>query len=270
MTFLEINAVHYHVEVKGQGPALVLLHGFSGSMQNWYHLADQLQSRFTTILIDIPGHGKSDKPPTAERYQIEQIAHDTATLIAQVSEAPVHLLGYSMGGRLALYLAVHYPELFKSLILESASPGIESLVEREARYIRDTELASQILHNGVEWFVDYWEGISLFSSQKTLPRAIFGLQRAQRLSNDPVGLANSLRGMGTGKQPSLWSALPRLTLPVLLIAGCLDEKYIRITRSMCSHLTRSEKALVADAGHNVHLEKPGMFYEMVNRFLMQL
>lgn len=266
MSFLSLQHTRYHLAIAGQGSPLLLLHGFAGSIQNWDSLIATLQANFRVIAIDILGHGLSDKPPDVERYRIERVAEDMATLLLKLGNHPVHLLGYSMGGRLALYLAVHYPELIQSLVLESSSPGILSPAERENRTQQDAHLASEILQNGIEWFVEYWEQIALFASQKALPTEAYLAQRQQRLHNDPLGLANSLLGMGTGQQPPLWGALPQLVFPTLLIAGQLDSKYIQINQSMAEYLPNVETHFVENAGHNVHLEDSAQFLKAINHF----
>lgn len=266
MSFLSLHHARYHLAVTGQGSPLLLLHGFAGSIQNWDSLIATLQANFRVIAVDILGHGLSNKPSDVERYRIECVAQDMATLLCKLGNHPVHLLGYSMGGRLALYLAVHYPELIQSLVLESSSPGILSPIERENRAQQDAHLASEILKKGIEWFVDYWEQIALFASQKALPTEVYLTQRQQRLHNDPLGLANSLLGMGTGQQPSLWEALPQLALPTLLIAGQLDRKYIQINQNMAEYLPNGETCFVENVGHNAHLEDPAQFLETITNF----
>ena len=126
MTHVTINEIAYDVTVTGDGPALVLLHGFAGAAENWAELIPFLSAYFQIIAIDIIGHGSSDRPSDSARYRMDYAARDIVDLFAILTNDPVHLLGYSMGGRLALYLAVHYPRHLRSLILESASPGLAS------------------------------------------------------------------------------------------------------------------------------------------------
>ena len=135
---------------------------------------------------------------------------------------------------------------------------------------RDHHLADQIEAKGIEWFVDFWEGLPLWDSQRTLSAAVLSAQRRQRLGNDPLGLANSLRGMGSGAQPSLWEELPRLKLPTQLIVGGLDRKFLRINREMAAAMPRAVLKVVPNVGHRVHLENPRALNETVLSFLRGL
>ena len=173
-----------------------------------------------------------------------------------------------MGGRLALFLALTYPQRFRSLILEGASPGLASEREREARRRSDgVPWQTEIEAKGLAWFVEYWERLPLWETQGQLPRAALEAQGRQRLRNDAVGLANSLRGMGTGAQPNLWPLLPRLTLPTLLLVGDRDEKYRRINERMLSQIPNGRLQLIPEAGHNTHLENPMDFEDAVRLFV---
>jgi 2-succinyl-6-hydroxy-2,4-cyclohexadiene-1-carboxylate synthase len=259
MTTLTINEINYHVKVQGSGVPLVLLHGFTGSMESWSPLAEILAQYYTVIRVDLLGHGATDAPLDPGRYRMEAATPDLVKLLHALSAAPVNLLGYSMGGRLALYLAVHFPEMVRSLILESASPGLADPAEREARRARDDALADRIEREGIERFVDYWQNLPLFASQRRLPAETQADLRAQRLQNRPIGLANSLRGMGTGVQPSLWTDLPRLAIPVLLLVGELDAKFLRIAEDMEVGIRRARLKIIPDAGHTTHLENPDVF-----------
>ena len=241
---------------------LLLLHGFTGSRQNWAAHLPAFVDNFDVMTVDIVGHGRSPSPPDPAAYKMERVA---AQIMASVAQ-PITLLGYSMGGRLALYIAVHYPHLVKRLILESSSPGLATAVERQVRKQRDDVLANWIEANGIEAFVNRWETLSLWESQKQLPIEKREALRQQRLQNNPVGLANSLRGMGTAVQPSLWHKLPNLTMPILLIVGELDTKFITIGQQMVALMSNGQLEVVAGAGHMVHLERPLPFQQLVCEF----
>ena len=159
-----------------------------------------------------------------------------------------------MGGRLALYLALRYPGRLRSLILESASPGLADDTERTQRHRRDQALAHRIQAEGIGWFVDYWERLPLWASQAKLSAEILAAQRQQRLGNSALGLANSLRGLGTGAQPNLWPHLPALQLPALLLAGTADDKFRGVNQAMAARLPDARLRLIPSAGHNTHLE----------------
>ena len=259
MIRLMVNGHHYHVDVSGSGFPIILLHGFTGDTSTWQVLRHSLETSFQVIAIDIIGHGKSDKPSKVTPYYMENVARDIIHVMDSLSLRQAHLLGYSMGGRLALYLGLYYPDRFSSLILESASAGLVTEEEREERRIRDNILADKIEANGITWFVDYWEQLSLWESQKTLAQEILETQRSQRLQNNPEGLANSLRGMGKGVQPNLWDMLPNLTLPIHLIVGEYDTKFLQINHEMAQQIPNVTMAMIKGAGHTAHLENPFEF-----------
>jgi len=265
---VQINGVNYHIERTGYGPTLLLLHGFTGSGQSWQPYLKDFTPYLHVVTIDLLGHGRSDAPVDSARYGMEYAARDVVEVIDRIDVKPVHLLGYSMGGRLALYIAIHYPDRVARLILESTSPGLRDSSERQQRCDADDRLAEFLETEGIVKFVNYWENIPLFASQKRLPLAVQAAQREQRLQNNPQGLAGSLRGMGTGRQPSLWDQLTSLDSPTQLIAGGLDTKFLVIAQQMHMHLPESRLTISSNAGHAVHLEDSGMFTTCVLDFLM--
>ena len=156
MPKIRVNDVQYYYRRRGIGPPLVLLHGFSGSSFSWATLTDALAQRMDIITIDLLGHGHTGSPQSADRYAIEYAAQDITAIVDHLGFDRFSLLGYSMGGRLALYLAHRFPELTKALILESASPGLKTKAEREERRQRDNALADRIEQDGIGSFVDFW------------------------------------------------------------------------------------------------------------------
>ncbi len=267
MTRLHVNDGQLNVEVVGDGPPLVLLHGFTGCAANWRSHMALFAKRFQTVAIDLLGHGDSDSPTDSERYRMERCAEDLLAVFDQLGLPRVNLLGYSMGGRVALHVAAAHPERLAALILESASPGLADPAERRARVASDEALASRIEREGLEAFVNDWEWLPLFASQSRLPMSARDGLRAQRLRNNPRGLANSLRSLGTGAQIPLWDRLPELQTPTLLIAGVLDQKFAAIAGSMAEALPKARLALVSEAGHTVHFEQPEVFDKLVLEFL---
>lgn len=267
MTRVCVNGVHLNVESRGQGPALLSLHGFTGSLRSWDGLSRALADRFTVVAVDLLGHGLSDSPLDPQRYAAEHAVRDLVSLLQALGQPRAHVLGYSMGGRAALQLALEHPEIVRSIILESASPGIEAASERDERVRGDHALAELIEREGVEAFVDRWERVPLFASQSSLPPAVQLAQREARLRSTAAGLAGSLRGLGAGAQPALYDRLGGLRMPVLLIAGALDEKYSRLAARMASAVPSARVVVVAGAGHNVHLERPEEFNRLVADFI---
>ncbi|UOF90239.1 2-succinyl-6-hydroxy-2,4-cyclohexadiene-1-carboxylate synthase [Fodinisporobacter ferrooxydans] len=262
-----VNGISLHVERYGNGPVLLVLHGFTGSMENWRPFVEAWQTSCHVVLVDIIGHGQSDKPADWTRYSMKRAVEDLRGLFAVLQIEKAHVLGYSMGGRLALSFAVAYPNLLESLILESSSPGLDNDIERQERKRRDDLLADRIERIGVPAFVQEWEKNPLFSSQQSLPEEVRLTIRAQRLQNDPIGLANSLRGMGTGAQPSWWEHLAHLEVPVLLATGELDTKFTGIATEVRSRLKDARHITVPECGHAVHVEQSKIFGTIVMEFL---
>jgi len=265
--FISSNGIMYHVEVVGEGEPIVFLHGFTGDLTTWYQITRMLRNRYKCVLIDLIGHGKTDSPEGFLRYNLETVSQDIMQILDVLHITKTHLLGYSMGGRLALATAVLFPTRIASLILESSSPGLRTEKERAERRNSDELLASQIEKDGVERFIDYWENIPLFASQKTLTREQQQEIRKQRLGNNPVGLANSLRGMGTGAQLSYWERLHEIHVPTLLICGELDQKFCTIAKEMSTRIQTAKVEKVEDTGHAIHVEQPQFFGKIVDEFV---
>jgi 2-succinyl-6-hydroxy-2,4-cyclohexadiene-1-carboxylate synthase len=267
MPTVEANGLAFHVAERGAGEPLVLLHGFTGSSASWWPVADRLAECHRVLAIDLIGHGQSSAPGDPSRYSFELALDDLSAVARHLQIAPATWLGYSMGGRLALGLTLRDRQLVSALILESASPGIADAAERARRHDDDEAMALEIEQHGVEAFVAAWERRPLWNSQSSLASTARARQRAIRLRNRPAGLANSLRGMGQGAQPSLWSSLSEITAPTLIIAGALDAKFAAIAPRMADAMPSARVALAPEAGHAVHLEAPAFFSEQAMSFL---
>ena len=272
--FVQVDSIRPGIEQRGEarksGPTLVMLHGFTGSAAGWGSHLDTLAAYGRVIAFDLPGHGQSDAPDDPQCYTIEYCEQYILAALRSfgVNQGEAVLLGYSMGGRIALYTA--FSGFFRALVLESASPGLEDPAEREQRRFSDEALAASIERDGVQAFIDRWEKLPLFASQSTLPLEAREALRRQRLNNRASGLAQSLRGVGTGAQPPLHARLPALRMPVLLIAGELDTKFTAIARSMAQALPQSQLCIVPGAGHAVHLEQPEQFDSLVGDFILAM
>ncbi|WP_226670281.1 2-succinyl-6-hydroxy-2,4-cyclohexadiene-1-carboxylate synthase [Metabacillus litoralis] len=266
---MKIRGIEYHVEVttnNEDADTLVLLHGFTGSTKSWIEVVKEFPS-YNILLIDIIGHGETESPLDSSRYTMKEVVEDIVTILDNLHLDRVYMLGYSMGGRLALSFATAYPKRVKRLILESSSPGIDDSVLREDRKHADQKLAEEITRKGIVEFVNKWENIPLFLSQKRLPAEKRERIRKQRLKNSPVGLSNSLMGMGTGTQPSLWTKLSCLKIPVLILCGEQDKKFCEIAKKMQNLLENSIIKEINSTGHAIHVEQPHFFGKIVNEFL---
>lgn len=263
----QINGLSFNVESTGNGPTIVAFHGFTGCIRTWDNLVKDAKDKYTVITIDMLGHGDSDSPTNPDRYDIYNCIKDVDTILSQLRVEKVNWLGYSMGGRVALAIAMALPKQTASLTLESASPGLAQTEERNTRIEQDSNLANWINEFGVNEFVAYWENLPLFASQKYLPTSQQDAHRAQRLKNNPVGLANSLRGIGTGIQPPVQEQLDKINFPTLLICGNLDTKFTQIAREMNKTIQESKLREIRNAGHAPHFEKPYEFNQCVLEFL---
>ena len=232
----------------------VLLHGFTQTSRSWDRYIDLLQPEQSIVRVDAPGHANSTSV-TAD-------LPTTATMVTQQSGLADYI-GYSMGARLALHIALLHPTIVRRLVLVSSSPGLRSPDERSARVQSDEKLAREIAEIGVDKFVEKWLSGPLFAGLTSTPADI-----QDRLRNSSDGLASSLRLCGTGAQQSLWDRLPELTMPVLLIVGERDQKFLQIGHEMKSRIGMSaELVVIENAGHSLHLEQTEDFQVAVDKFL---
>lgn len=236
-----------------------------GSSEDWLGAVSAIDGRYLCIVVDLPGHGASlGLPP--DRYTMEGAARSVLEVLDATGVGRATVVGYSMGGRLALHLALRYPDRCAGLFLESASPGLAGPGDRAVRRRADEQKAKQLESGDFREFLRDWYRQPLFAplarNETLLKRAI-----EDKLDNDPHELAASLRGLGTGSQPSLWAELPGLRVPALAVAGELDEKFVGISRRMGAICPRVRMAVVPDTGHNVHAEAPGAHLSLLRDFL---
>jgi 2-succinyl-6-hydroxy-2,4-cyclohexadiene-1-carboxylate synthase len=236
-------------------------------MSTWSDFVHDAEKRYKIITVDLLGHGGSDFPKDAARYSQEHTAADIIAILSKLGIEQACWMGYSMGGRLALLTAVSNPEKLTGLILEGASPGLSTVKQRAQRAKKDDQLADRIVDHGIETFADFWENQGILETQKRLPKEIRDWLRQQRLANNPVGLANTLRAVGLGVQQPVQKLLPSLEIPVLCVTGSLDKKFTTIAKQMCKKLPNGKLAVIRGSGHAPHLEKPEQFNKAVLRFL---
>jgi 2-succinyl-6-hydroxy-2,4-cyclohexadiene-1-carboxylate synthase len=222
-------------------PRLVLLHGFTQTRQSWRRTAQALAGTYRAIHPDLPGHGHA---------ALKTASFDACTAYIRALEPDV-LVGYSMGGRIALNAAFAVKP--KRLVLVGASPGIQDDRVRKERRRADEQLAERIEELGIEAFAKEWGSQPLFSGQS---ERVAAAAYADRLSNTPTGLANALKGLGTGVMEPLWDRLPQLDIPVTLITGERDEKFRALAEQMRERLPNAQHVVIPGAGHAAQLEDP--------------
>lgn len=248
------------------GTPLLVLHGFTGCAEAMLAVATPLADRRCVLLPDLVGHGRSEVAPPA-RCAMPAVVEQLLAVLDDAGIASADVVGYSMGGRVALHLAVAAPERVRRVVTIGASPGLADPEERAARVAADEALAARIRTIGIERFVAEWESQPLFASQARLAPEVLAAQRAQRLASDPEGLARSLEGMGTGAMAPLHDALPHLAVPVLLLAGAEDTKFVAASRETAAMLPVGAAGVVEAAGHAAHLEAPAAVVVAVATFL---
>lgn len=244
-----------HVDIHGGGPRVALVHGFTQTGRSWVPVLDRLARRRSVACVDAPGHGRSAHHHGADLWEAARLVGDAC--------GEADYVGYSMGGRLCLHLALRRPELVRRLVLLGATPGIEDSRARDERRRSDEELARSLERDGLERFLEGWLANPLFAG---LPSTTAGLD--SRRENTVEGLAASLRTMGTGNQASLWPDLSSLSIPVLVLAGERDERFAAIGSRVAHAIgPNASFATVPGAGHAAHLEAPDPFCDLVERFL---
>jgi 2-succinyl-6-hydroxy-2,4-cyclohexadiene-1-carboxylate synthase len=249
------EVVELAVTRRGTGARVVLVHGFTQTGACWGPVADDLAADNELLLVDAPGHGGSSalRPSFTEGAALMGSAGGAATYV-----------GYSMGGRYLLALAIARPDLVERLVLIGASPGLSSAEERAARRASDEALADHLCAIGLPAFLDEWLALPLFAGLTEEMQF-----RTERLANDPEGLASSLRLAGTGAQDPLWERLPTLEMPVLLVTGALDAKFTAIAEQMNAAIgANATHVTIEGAGHTAHLENPEAFLATLRAWLL--
>ncbi|MHB8510289.1 MAG: alpha/beta fold hydrolase [Candidatus Dormibacteria bacterium] len=249
----------------GAGVPITLLHGFTQTSAAWseFEAAIGRQRRF--IAPDLRGHGDS-RYVRGTPHTMAACVEDLVALWDQLGVATTDLLGYSMGGRLALQAAVTAPQYVRSLVVVSAHAGLEPAAAAQRR-IADEELASSIEAGGVESFLRRWLEMPLFAGLARRGSTYIEEQRTARLVSTPGGLAASLRGMGAGAMRPIWDDLVSIKIPTLFIAGAEDARYVEFAHRLGASLPHGRVAIVADAGHAVPAEQPAAFAATVREFL---
>jgi 2-succinyl-6-hydroxy-2,4-cyclohexadiene-1-carboxylate synthase len=238
----------------GFGPRIVFVHGFTQTARSWLPVAETFLGDHEVVLVDAPGHGRSG--------HVRADLSRAADMLAQVGGRATYV-GYSMGGRLCLHLAIAYPHLVHALALVGATPGLHSDDERQARRASDEKLAVELETDGVGPFLERWLAQPMFARLPAFARDIEG-----RMENTAEGLASSLRLAGTGAQSSLWDRIRNIGAPTLVLAGEHDAKFDAIGRQMARAIGRNATfRSIPSAGHAAHLEQPFAVAGALREFL---
>ncbi len=262
-----MNGWHEIVRGEQDAPAVLFLHGFMGEGADWMEVADELCATCRCICPDLPGHGRTQL--SGDRFSFDYVAAGLLARLDALGVSRCGLAGYSMGGRLALYLALRHPGRFHRVVLESATPGLRDPEEREHRRQHDESAAAGLESTSAEdfsRFVQEWYEQPMFMTLHRNP-ARLSQMIARRLHNHPSGLAASLRGMGAGAQPSLWEALAGYCTPTLLVVGEDDPKFRQIAESMSEASPAMAVQVMERCGHNVHFENPAGYTTLLRGFL---
>lgn len=269
MSAVIVNGLRWEVRVRGTGRPLLLLHGFTGRGTAWGAHAAAFARAFRVVTVDLPGHGRSGTA-ASHRMTVERTADDLAAILARLDAAPADTLGYSLGARIALRLAVAHPGVVGRLVLESPSAGLRTEAERASRRRADEDLAVRLEADGIAAFVNEWARRPVFASHVTLPPARAARLRAMRLANSPGGLAASLRGAGQGSMEPLFDRLGSIEAPTLVIAGALDDRGGPLAGQVARDIPRARLAVIDRAGHTPHEEQPRVFRRLATEFLQEV
>lgn len=241
---------------------IILIHGFTGNGESWREVAERIGGRRKVVSIDLPGHDGAT-PIAEEESGFGGAVDRLAVALRNAGMRSSHVVGYSLGGRVALGLMARHPVLVRSATLIGSHPGLRSEKEREERAAVDGKWIDILDGEGIEAFVEQWEKLPLFASQAKLGEETLATQRATRLSHNAAALAASLRTMGLAAMPNYWDRLRDLDIPVHLVVGGEDEKFVGLAKTMCTWLRDSKMTVIPGAGHNLVLEAPEKLAETI-------
>jgi len=275
---MRIAGLRWTVRVAGHGRPVLLFHGFTGSSRSWAGLAG-LGGRFRAIVPDLPGHGgtgwEADEeaagtadPDARPRASIERTADEVAVLVRRLGARRLDVVGYSMGARVALRLAVARPDLVDRLVLESPSAGLADPAARAERRAADAALARVALAEGIEAFARRWEASPVMAGEAALAGPAAELQRSIRRAGDVRGLAASLLEGGQGAMEPLHRRLGAIASPTLVVVGARDPAR-RSGEEVAAAIPGARLVVVEGAGHAPHLERPERFHAVVLDFLTE-
>jgi 2-succinyl-6-hydroxy-2,4-cyclohexadiene-1-carboxylate synthase len=246
-------------------PVILFIHGFMGKGEDWLDVINSMQHEYNCLIIDLPFHGKTTVQEGLSELTFERVGSALISLLEVLKVKKCHTVGYSLGGRIALYLALRYPDFFQKVVLESASPGLKNEKEIEERIKEDTQWAQILEKDKLQDFVRDWYKQSIFANLEKHQK--FQDLIDARMKNDPALLAESLRILGTAQQPSLWEELSQLSMPVLLIVGELDTKFKNIAAEMVLKNHNFHPKVIEACSHNIHFQNPLLYTNIIQNFV---
>jgi 2-succinyl-6-hydroxy-2,4-cyclohexadiene-1-carboxylate synthase len=255
---------HYKIQGSRDRPVILFLHGFLGDCHEFDAVISHFSDRFCCLSFDLPGHGLTEVSGGDRDYTMPNTAQAIILLLQELQISRCRLVGYSMGGRLALYLALHFPHYFTQLVLESASPGLKTPEAQAQRAESDRRLAAELETTDLSTFLTRWYNQPLFASFRLHPE--FEQICERRSHHHPAAIAQSLRHLSTGCQPSLWSHLSQNQLPLLLLVGEQDPKFTTINAEMATTCPTAQLRIIPGCGHNIHIENPQKFAQALGQF----
>jgi 2-succinyl-6-hydroxy-2,4-cyclohexadiene-1-carboxylate synthase len=258
---LEGADVRLNYEVIGDGTPVTLLHGFTQGGRSWHEVISKMPDGWQWVVPDLRGHGDTRVRPGGP-HTMDACTADLEMLWDHLGIVRTHLVGYSMGGRLALHVAASRPERILSLLTIGAHAGLDEDA-REGRRRGDEAMAQRIENDGLEAFVNYWTSLPLFAGLERRGPSFVAQVRAERMNNRVAGLAESLRGMGAGAMRPVWDELARVTCPCTFVAGQLDHGYAASARRLAESVSNGRVVVVQRAGHTVHQERPDAFARLL-------
>ncbi len=243
-------------------PTLVFLHGFMGSHVDWLPIASQFENTHYCVCVDLPGHGTNTSLDRSTDIDFTWIATDLVAALQAINVTTATFIGYSLGGRVALFTALQYPTMVTALILESASPGLETLRDRQNRVQVDQQRAAEIAAD-LPGFLTRWYTLPFFKTLDQTSTAVQAMLK-RRAANDAQWLAKLIVALSPGYMPNLWQQLPALQCPLTFITGELDQKYTAIGQRILEQHPATTLSVIPAAGHNTHLEQPAAFTQALN------
>jgi 2-succinyl-6-hydroxy-2,4-cyclohexadiene-1-carboxylate synthase len=259
---LDVGDASLSYFVFGDGRPVTLLHGFTQSGRSWREVIGKMLPGWKWIVPDLRGHGDT-QVSKGGTCSMDACTQDLLKLWDALDVEKSHLVGYSMGGRLALHVAARRPARVLSVLTIGAHAGLEEDA-RQGRIRGDDALASRIEKDGIEAFVNYWGSLPMFAGLERRGPNYVAEVRAERLRNHVAGLACSLRGMGAGTMQPLWDDLARVDFPCTFVAGQLDHGYVASARRLATTVPNGRFEIVPRAGHAVHQERPDAFARVLS------